>query len=177
MEALYKEENAREAAEYAGDIHRMLNQFQQKYYTSEKLLNIILNDKANLMKRLDVSEDIRIGEISLDFMKETDVTALFANLLDNAVAAASESRERYVRMRVDQVRRFITVTVENSCDREPLRVAGTFRSRRSGHEGQGLKIVQQTVEQYGGDVQYDWKEGVFMARVMLAAEGAPGQEG
>ena len=177
MEALYKEENAREAAEYAGDIHRMLNQFQQKYYTSEKLLNIILNDKANLMKRLNVLEDIRIGEISLDFMKETDVTALFSNLLDNAVAAASESRERYVRMRVDQVRRFITVTVENSCDREPLRVAGTFRSRRSGHEGQGLKIVQQTVEQYGGDVQYDWKDGVFTARVMLAAEGAPGQEG
>ena len=119
MEALYKEENAREAAAYAGDIHRMLNQFQQKYYTSEKLLNIILNDKANTMRRLGIQEDIRVGEISLDFMKETDVTALFANLLDNAVAAAGESREGFVRVRVNQVRQFLSVTVENSCDREP----------------------------------------------------------
>ena len=119
MEALYKEENAREAAAYAGDIHRMLNQFQQKYYTSEKLLNIILNDKANTMRRLGIQEDIRVGEISLDYMKETDVTALFANLLDNAVAAAGESREGFVRVRVNQVRQFLSVTVENSCDREP----------------------------------------------------------
>ena len=151
MEALYKEENAREAAAYAGDIHRMLNQFQQKYYTSEKLLNIILNDKANTMRRLGIQEDIRVGEISLDFMKETDVTALFANLLDNAVAAAGESREGFVRVRVNQVRQFLSVTVENSCDREPEKetvIGGTFRSRRPGHEGMGLKIVQRTVEQY-----------------------------
>ena len=144
MEALYKEENAREAAAYAGDIHRMLNQFQQKYYTSEKLLNIILNDKANTMRRLGIQEDIRVGEISLDYMKETDVTALFANLLDNAVAAAGESREGFVRVRVNQVRQFLSVTVENSCDREPEKetvIGGTFRSRRPGHEGMGLKIV------------------------------------
>ncbi len=170
MEALYKEENAREAAAYAGDIHRMLNQFQQKYYTSEKLLNIILNDKANTMRRLGIQEDIRVGEISLDFMKETDVTALFANLLDNAVAAAGESREGFVRVRVNQVRQFLSVTVENSCDREPEKetgIGGTFRSRRPGHEGMGLKIVQRTVEQYGGDVQYSWENGVFTAHVML----------
>lgn len=170
MEALYKEENAREAAAYAGDIHRMLNQFQQKYYTSEKLLNIILNDKANTMRRLGIQEDIRVGEISLDYMKETDVTALFANLLDNAVAAAGESREGFVRVRVNQVRQFLSVTVENSCDREPEKetgTGGTFRSRRPGHEGMGLKIVQRTVEQYGGDVQYSWENGVFTAHVML----------
>ena len=170
MEALYKEENAREAAAYAGDIHRMLNQFQQKYYTSEKLLNIILNDKANTMRRLGIQEDIRVGEISLDYMKETDVTALFANLLDNAVAAAGESRGGFVRVRVNQVRQFLSVTVENSCDREPEKetvIGGTFRSRRPGHEGMGLKIVQRTVEQYGGDVQYCWENGVFTVHVML----------
>lgn len=172
MEALYGEENAREACAYAGDIHRMLNQFQQKYYTSEKLLNIILNDKAQSMKRLGVREDIRVGELSLDFMKETDVTALFANLLDNAVKAAADSQDGYVRLRAGKVRQFISVTVENSCDREPVRKGGSFRSVHPGHEGLGLKIIQQTVERYGGDVRFDWKEGVFTVSVMLAAEAA-----
>ena len=160
------------AEKYAGDIHRMLNNLQQKYYTSEKLLNIILNDKARSMQRLGVREDMKVGELSLDFMKETDVTALFANLLDNAVAAAAQSKDGYVRLRVNRVRQFLSVTVENSCDAEPVKTAGTFRSRQAGREGLGLKIIRQTVEQYGGDVQMDWKEGVFTVRVMLAAEAA-----
>ncbi|HBA46882.1 MAG TPA: hypothetical protein DCZ91_03590 [Lachnospiraceae bacterium] len=160
------------AEKYAGDIHRMLNSLQQKYYTSEKLLNIILNDKARTMQRLGIREDMKVGELSLDFMKETDVTALFANLLDNAVAAAAQSKDGYVRLRVNRVRQFLSVTVENSCDAEPVKAVGTFRSRQSGREGLGLKIIRQTVEQYGGDVQMDWKEGVFTVRVMLVTEEA-----
>ncbi len=163
-------ENACRAERYAGDIHRMLNGFQQKYYTSEKLLNIILNDKARAMQRLGVREDMKVGELSLDFMRETDITALFANLLDNAVAAAGESSRKYVRLRVNRVRQFLSVTVENGCDTEPVKAAGAFRSRREGHEGLGLKIIRQTVEQYGGDLQMDWRDGVFTAKVMLAAE-------
>lgn len=159
--------NAHSAKKYAGEIHRMLNSFQHKYYTSEKLLNIILNDKAKMMQRLDVREDMKVGELSLDFMKETDVTALFANLLDNAVAAAAKSQKGFVRLRVNRVRQFLSVTVENSCDEKPVRTAGVFRSHLAGHEGLGLKIIRQTVEQYGGDVQMDWKDGVFTARVML----------
>lgn len=158
------------AEKYAGDIHRMLNSFQQRYYTSEKLLNIILNDKAKTMQRLNVREDMKVGELSLDFMREMDVTALFANLLDNAVAAAAESREKYVRLRVNRVRQFLSVILENSCDTAPVKAGSTFRSRQAGHQGLGLKIIRQTVEQYGGDMQMDWKDGVFTVRVMLTAE-------
>lgn len=158
------------AEKYAGDIHRMLNSFQQRYYTSEKLLNIILNDKAKIMQRLNVMEDMKVGELSLDFMREMDVTALFANLLDNAVAAAAESREKYVRLRVNRVRQFLSVILENSCDTAPVKAGSTFRSRQAGHQGLGLKIIRQTVEQYGGDMQMDWKDGVFTVRVMLTAE-------
>lgn len=158
------------AEKYAGDIHRMLNSFQQRYYTSEKLLNIILNDKAKIMQRLNVREDMKVGELSLDFMREMDVTALFANLLDNAVAAAAESREKYVRLRVNRVRQFLSVILENSCDTAPVKAGSTFRSRQAGHQGLGLKIIRQTVEQYGGDMQMDWKDGVFTVRVMLTAE-------
>lgn len=158
------------AEKYAGDIHQMLNSIQQRYYTSEKLLNIILNDKAKAMQRLNVREDMKVGELSLDFMREMDVTALFANLLDNAVAAAAESREKYVRLRVNRVRQFLSVTLENSCDTAPVKAGSTFRSRQAGHQGLGLKIIRQTVEQYGGDMQMDWKDGVFTVRVMLTAE-------
>lgn len=169
MEELYSKEGAQDAARYAGDIHRMLNSFQHRYYTSEKLLNIILNDKAQLMQRAGIREDIKVGELSLDFMRDVDVTTLFANLLDNAVAAASESSGGYVRLRVNMVRQFLSITMENSCDREPVRIGGGFRSAKTGHEGMGISNIRRTVEQYGGDAQFDWKDGVFTTKIMLAA--------
>lgn len=170
MEELYDSERAEAAARYAGDIHQMLNSLGQKYYTSEKLLNIILNDKVQQMQRAGIREDIKVGELSLDFMRDMDVTALFANLLDNAIAAAQESREGFVKLRINTVRQFVSITVENSSDKEPVKTKSGFRSEKEGHEGVGIGSIRRTVEQYGGDVQFDWKDGVFTANVMLAAE-------
>ena len=167
MEELYHAREAGDAARYAGDIHKMLNRFQQKYYTSDRLLNIILNDKVQEMQREGIREDIRVGEVSLEFMRDTDVTALFANLLDNAISAAAQSGGGYIRLRVSTVRQFLSVTLENSCDREPVKTAEGFLSNSEGHQGLGLRIIRQTVELYGGDVQFEWKNGVFFARAML----------
>ena len=177
MEALYSREGAMEAARYAGDIHRMLNRFGQKYYTSEKLLNLILNDKADAMQRAKVREDIKVGELSLAFMESTDVTALFANLLDNAIAAASGSREKYVRLRVGEARQFLSIVMENSCDSKPRCKGGRFRSAKPGHEGLGLEIIRRTVERYGGDVSFEWRDGVFYTRVLLGNCQAVGKGG
>lgn len=170
MEALYLSDGAEEAFRYAGNIHDMLNRFQQKYYTSEKLLNIILNDKAACMQRAGIREDIKVGELSLEFMKDTDVTALFANLLDNAVAAASESADGFIRVRINKVRQFLSIVMENSCPKEPVREGGGFRSQKKGHCGLGIGNVQRIVEQYGGDVRFEWKEGVFTTKAMLMCD-------
>ncbi len=170
LEALYDNERAEAAAHYAGDIHQMLNSLGQKYYTSAKLLNIILNDKARQMQHAGIREDIKVGELSLDFMRDMDVTALFANLLDNAIAAAQESREGFVKLRINTVRQFVSIIVENSSDKEPVKTKSGFRSGKKGHEGVGIGSIRRTVEQYGGDVQFEWADGVFTAKVMLAAE-------
>ena len=71
---------------------------------------------------------------------------------------------------MNRVRQFLSVILENSCDTAPVKAGSTFRSRQAGHQGLGLKIIRQTVEQYGGDMQMDWKDGVFTVRVMLTAE-------
>lgn len=167
MEKLYDSEKAEAAAQYAGSIHQILNSLGQKYYTANKLLNIILNDKARQMQHAGIREDIKVGELSLDFMRDMDITALFGNLLDNAIAAAAKEGEGFVKLRINKVRRFISVTVENSSGREPVRTARGFLSEKAGHEGVGIGNIRQVAERYGGDVQFVWKEGIFTVQVML----------
>ncbi len=167
MEELYHTEEAADAERYAVDIQKLLNSFQQTYYTSEKLLNIILNDKVQRMRRAGIQIDIRIGEIDLGFMREVDVTALFGNLLDNAVAAAERCNNAYIRLRVNKIHQFLSIYMENSCDKEPERLGKGFRSHKPEHEGLGIQNIIRTTEQYGGDVQFNWKSGVFYTKIML----------
>lgn len=146
MEELYRKAEAKEALHYAEDIHRMLNDLGQKYYTSHRLLNLILNEKGSHMRHKGIREDIRIGEISLETLKDVDATTLFGNLLDNAIAAAEGTKESYIRLRVSNVHDFLLLRMENSCEQEPKCVAGEFCSQKPGG-GIGLKNVRHVVEQ------------------------------
>lgn len=168
MEELYKN-NSNNAVEYAGEIHQILNNFDHKYYTSDKLLNIILNDKAQLMQEFEIKADIKVSDLSLDFMKDLDVTILFTNLLDNSIEAAKESREPFIKLRVNMVHQFLSVSAENSCDREPIHTNKGLRSRKVGHDGLGIKNMKEVIEQFGGDMNYEWKDGVFYTKIMLTA--------
>ena len=39
----------------------------------------------------------------MDFMRDMDITALFGNLLDNAIAAAAKEGEGFVKLRINKV--------------------------------------------------------------------------
>lgn len=174
MEQLYQERDQDKAAEYAGEITGMLNSLSQMYYTSEKILNMILNDKVRQMKRYGILPDIRIGDIDLSFMQEVDITALFANLLDNAIAAAGmdagNGREARIRLRVEPSRQFLSIWMENTCREKPKRDGSYFKSSKAHHEGLGLKNISRVAERYGGDVQYEWEDGMFQTRILLVRE-------
>ena len=208
MEQLYREQNLKEGLSYVQNLHGMLNHLGQTYYTSDKLLNIILNDKAALMEQKKIQADIRIGEIDLSFMQNTDITTVFGNILDNAIEAAEKSRKDFteekgerndrgfVRLRVKTVNCFLSIAMENSAvqgtgaeDVDPadsrMRAYRDFygkKQKRGGiksekrvtehlqmqHQGIGLKNVKRVVEHYDGDMQCEWKDGVFYTKIMLS---------
>ncbi len=100
IEQLYQEKDGGSVS-YMQDMHRMLNELGQNYYTENRVLNIILNDKAQLAESLGITFEIRAAGTDLTFMKEMDITTVFANLMDNALEAASEAEEKWVVFRMD----------------------------------------------------------------------------
>ena len=174
METLYQTQAAGEAAEYAGEIHGMLNRLGQTYYTSEKILNIIINDKVRQMREFGIRSDIRIGDVDLRFLQDVDVTTLYANLFDNAIAAARQGQNGWIRLRTEQKNQFLSICMENSSPQKP---PPGSRAPAPGHHGMGLKNIARVVSAYEGDAQYEWQDGVFYARLLLLRKEKTEQEG
>ncbi len=167
LEHLYKTEAAPISREYVKDIHGMLNQLGQRYFTSNKMLNIILNDKVQQMNELGIQEDIKIAEVNLDFLRNIDITTLFSNLLDNAIEASAASTQKTISLRITATHDLLSITLRNSSNQPPLREGPSFRSSKKNHEGLGLKNIERVVDQYKGDIQYEWKDSYFTTRIML----------
>ena len=140
---------------YIQDVHGMLNSLGMKFYTSNRILNIVLNDK---LKRLDPEQvECNLGEAALDFLADADVTTIFANLLDNALEAGEGKEGFWLKIRGDKIQDFTVVKIWNLSD-------GEYQpgiSGKKGHEGLGLENVKQAVEKYQGNLSVEQKDGIF----------------
>lgn len=140
---------------YFQDVHGMLNSLGMKFYTSNRILNIVLNDK---LKRLDPEQvECNLGEAALDFLADADVTTIFANLLDNALEAGEGKEGFWLKIRGDKIQDFTVVKIWNPSD-------GEYQpgiSGKKGHEGLGLENVKQAVEKYQGNLSVEQKDGIF----------------
>ncbi len=171
MEELSKESNNEKALSYTKGIHQMLNDLGQKYYSSNKVLNIILNDKVSRMNSLEIHSDIRIGDVDLRVIEDIDITVIFGNILDNAIEAATESSDKELTLRIDQVQDFISIRLTNSVIMQPVKQGGLYKSKKKDHTGIGLKNVKRAVEKYHGDLQFEGQDKNFSVSIMLPIQG------
>ena len=159
IEQLQSSGEEERAREYIGDVHQMLNMFGHKYYTDNRLLNIILNDKEKAANRASVTFDARIGAIALEGMKDSDLTTVFANLLDNAVEAAKESEQKQVVIRADSIHEFNVIRIENTMS--------FCQKRKEGHMGIGLENVTRVLKKYDGSFQRERMDGKYVCIVTM----------
>ncbi len=185
IEALQEQDGA-QAKAYVWDMHQMLDNIGIVNFTNSRMLNIILNDKAEEAEKNSVKMDVQIGEIHLEHIKDMDMTTIFANLLDNAVEAAGQAeRERVVQVRADTFHEFTAVRICNSmrCTDMAVReneVDGTMKNtqnlgasepmeRKDGksHMGIGLENVRHTLEKYGGGMMAEAVGNEYIVNITI----------
>lgn len=100
--------------------------------------------------------DIRSG--TTDFISDNDLTALFCNLLDNALEAADGFPDAYLEINISKREEisFVVITVINSCRKNPFSENNseltTHKPDKSKH-GFGLKSIRKMVSKYDGNIQ------------------------
>lgn len=143
-----------------------------------KVLNTILSRYMQecFDKHIDFQVDVRSG--ILNFISDTDMSALFCNVLDNAVEAAEIIPNSYIEL--NAVKRpntpFVVITAVNSCRKSPFSPSDKtlLRTHRkdSAQHGFGIKSIRRVVNKYRGDIQmyYNNESATFHTIITLRNE-------
>lgn len=177
MESLVREGDDVSVRGYADDMYQMLDTLGQAQYCENKMMNIILNDKAESARAAGIRMDIAIGDTKLGQMKDIDITTIFANLLDNAIEAASyASSNKYIKMRTGAFHDFAVIKIQNSMPRQEVKdvkkdmLRKPASTKAAKHMGIGLKNVQRTLEKYGGGIQTETDGQTYKVSITIPVE-------
>lgn len=159
IESLYREDNASgRGGRYVKDLYHMVNILGEKYYSSDRMLNIICNDKLSAAGRMGIRVTAQIGDVDFSDLKDMDVTTIFANLLDNAIEAAQGTEGAFLDIKMQNVHQFRVISIVNAM--EPGR-------KKPGHSGIGLENVRRTLEKYHGTIRQETVDGEYRVSVLL----------
>lgn len=136
-------------------------------------LNVVLCRCQEVCQREGIGFSADVREGSVEFLEQIDITALFGNLLENAVEAARGGAEAYVDLRIEpRLGDSLVVTLVNTCALPPESDGrGGFLSRKPQGEqhGLGLRSVRSVLKKYGGSLRqyYGGEDGLFHTVVLI----------
>ena len=143
-----------------------------KKYSSNKLVNAIINRYVISFKdsKIDFFCDIR--NIDFSFMSDNDLTTIIDNLLENAFEASKISKKKKVELLIHPSNvNYITIKLTNSCSSAPILKNGNFVStkKNSSVHGYGFKSVEKAIKNYTGIISfsYDDSKKDFSTKILL----------
>lgn len=173
IKGLAQEQGAICVAEYAATLEDLPVLQNKVRYCDNPMLNVVLSRYGELCHEKGIAFHADVRNKEYDFLSPSDITALFGNLLENAVEAAQGSPKPYIELRVDTpAGAALFISLSNPCSQPPLEDEfGGYLTRKPNKEqhGIGLKSVKAIVKRYGGSINqaYDKDAKVFHTSVLL----------
>lgn len=149
---------------YLNELSSEMSQGEKISWTHVKILDIVINQAKEKAEKLGI--DFRIEETVIGTLPftDTEVCALFGNILDNAVEACCKMKQeqKWIEIKFFRKSKMLYVEIANSIEQKPLEKNGKLISDkpREMMHGYGLKSVYKIVRKYNGDFSYkiDMKE-------------------
>lgn len=142
--------------------------------TKNKLLNLILSQYILSCEEKHISLKIDAQNTDIDFISAADITALFCNLLDNAMEASENIDNAIIECKItDKEETAITViSIANSCRTAPKKTLDHFflsSKEEPERHGIGIRSINRIVEKYAGIMEnyYDENNKEFHTTIAL----------
>lgn len=132
-------------------------------FCNHTTMNLILTRYQEICQKNKIQLIVDIRQGTLSFMNMEDISALFGNLLENAVEVASGIASSYIELSVKYIGTSqLLISMINSCNKVPqLSSSGEYISTKhdSQKHGLGLKSIKKIVKKYQGTLNtYYFKE-------------------
>lgn len=130
--------------------------------TGNRVVNAIVNTKRQIAGRKQITFECAITILKPLMIDEYDLCILWGNLLDNAIKAAQESKERYIFVQAEIVKRNFIMNVKNA-------VSPDMEEKGFGRKdwGTGLHNVERIVQKENGIMEIAVSGAVFEVSIML----------
>lgn len=169
---LKAETETKRTMEYLEQMEREIKSYETQNKTGNKVLDAVLTIKSMACQGKGIELKCVVEGALLFFMDDMDVSALFGNMLDNAIESVEklpDERMRLIRLYVVQEKQFLRICTENYCTEQIQFKKGmpvTTKKDKRLH-GFGMKSIQSTVKKYDGSVMTALDSNWFEVKILI----------
>lgn len=157
---------------YIEELMNHISSTQQQFKCEDEIICTILWEKIQICKQEHIFFEPVLQDAKFDFMEKSEVTSLFANLLDNAIEACIDSKKdkKEIYFRVHKYKDHIVIKMKNTIGIVPSFKGGQLQSTKPEHLGMGMTVLDNIVEKYCGNIDYNYSNDYFETKIIIASE-------
>ncbi len=154
------------------EIEQAVNIYDGAVKTGSDVLDVILAEKSLYCEKHGIKLTCIADGEKLNFMSKPDIYSLFENAISNAVEAVSKTEDksaRFVRLRITEAGKLLSVHVENHCPVIPEFENGLPKTTKGDERwhGYGIRSMRLIAEKYGGGLSASVAGDTFNLDIIL----------
>ena len=152
---------------YCDEVLELISWQGMKFKCSSLVLGRVLNDRLLICEDKRISAELTVDDVDLSFMRKSDITTIFMNLLDNAIEACEETESKRLQIKIKEIQKNIVVVIKNSCKEDALIPDKIGVSAKPGHMGIGLSNVRMALAGYGSKLELEMENQMFISKFIV----------
>lgn len=162
--------NSKESEEYSTLIERQVDSLFGGFQCSNQILSIVMSQKLSVAENENIDVKLNIEDVDMDFFDNLDITAIFANLWDNAIDACCkiDKGNRYINVVIVRKNDMLVIYFENSFNGIVKEENNILKStKNSSNSGWGLSILNSVAEKYNGVFFFEYDKSIFKSQLTI----------
>ena len=150
-----------EAKKYLTKLNENLKEIKQVVFSGNSVIDSIINFKINLNPDINFETNLMVKkEINIP---ENKLSSLLFNLIDNAIAAARDTNDKTVTIKIISKNDMLLIEISNSTNKEP-----NFITNKGKGHGNGIMIIKEIVSSLGGMINYKYNQNLVSFRIIIS---------
>lgn len=167
LQVMYSLDDISKRKDMIEKISSNLDKHYMKKYSTQDILNVVLNIKVNEALKNNIKIDVVVKK-KLDFMEDMDVSNLITNILDNAIEGSTKADLKEINFLVKKKMNYVIIECENTFNGEiKINKKKQLITSKNGDHGYGSKIIKSVVNKYNGEVNYEINDNKFKLTILF----------